>query len=676
MVKTKKLVPLKQRVFEKRGIGILPVIAFSNKTESLFHDSWNCPFRQSLVLLMAGIAFFLAGQGNAIGQEPVDFAHDILPILQSRCAKCHTNEVFKGELSLESRETLLDSGVIEIGSCEDSELYMRIASDDPDRQMPPEGDRLTKSQIEMIGKWIDTGLEWPSEITLKTKKFSRSLELSAVTLSEAKNELTEPIDQLLAEYFQKSSVEYPKPLSDWQFVRRAKMDLLGQLPTPDEIARFVGSQDAGKHQMLIHEFLSRDRDYADHWISFWNDLLRNDYAGTGYIDGGRTQITQWLHRSLIENKPYDQFVRELINPSPESVGFINGIKWRGNVNASQIQPLQFSQNISQVFLGINMKCASCHDSFIDDWKLADAYGLAAITADQPLEMYRCDVPTGETAKSKFVFPSIGQIDDSLSRTQRLAKLAELITSRSNGRFPRTIVNRLWERMMGRGLVHPVDVMAGEAWSETMLDFLALDLVEHGYDLKRTLKSIATSQIYRSQSMTDQAQASGQPFVFHGVYAKRMTAEQLVDAVWQLTGAGPTKMDANIQVDGVEDADIPVRASLVNSDALMRSLGRPNREQVVTTRPAELSTLQALELSNGETLSGWLSRGAEKWIQAKKQNNWTNDQLLSRLFLEALSREPTATEIALMGWDEQQELQQPLEDVLWMIMMLPDFQIVQ
>ena len=86
-------------------------------------------------------------------------------------------------------------------------------------------------------------------------------------------------------------------------------------------------------------------------------MLRNDYAGTGYIDGGRKQITGWLYRALIENMPYDRFVRELISPSSESEGFINGIKWRGRVNASQVREIQFSQNVSQVFFGINMKCA-------------------------------------------------------------------------------------------------------------------------------------------------------------------------------------------------------------------------------------------------------------------------------------------------------------------------------
>ena len=159
-------------------------------------------------------------------------------------------------------------------------------------------------------------------------------------------------------------------------------------------------------------------------MTFWNDLLRNDYAGTGYIDGGRKQITGWLYQALIDNKPYDRFVRELISPSPESEGFIKGIKWRGRVNASQVREIQFSQNVSQVFFGINMKCASCHDSFIDRWKLVDAYGLAAVIAEEPLEIARCDKPTGQIAAPEFLWPELGTIDADQPRAKRLERLAE------------------------------------------------------------------------------------------------------------------------------------------------------------------------------------------------------------------------------------------------------------
>ncbi|MBV8606396.1 MAG: DUF1553 domain-containing protein, partial [Singulisphaera sp.] len=209
-------------------------------------------------------------------------------------------------------------------------------------------------------------------------------------------------------------------------------------------------------------------------------------------------MTGWLYQALLENRPYDEFVRELINPSPESEGFINGIKWRGRVNASQVREIQFSQNISQVFFGINMKCASCHDSFIDHWKLDDAYGLAAIVADRTLGIYRCDKPTGIQATPHFLWPELGTIDPALPRAKRLEQLAGLVTHPDNGRFTRTIVNRLWQRLMGRGIVHPVDVMANRPWSEDLLDYLAVYLIEHDYDLQELIAHIVSSRTYQSR----------------------------------------------------------------------------------------------------------------------------------------------------------------------------------
>ena len=120
------------------------------------------------------------------------------------------------------------------------------------------------------------------------------------------------------------------------------------------------SADPAKRTKLVTSLLEDSAKYADHWISYWNDLLRNDYTGTGFITGGRKQITGWLHRALVENMPYDRFVRELVSPSAASRGFIDGITWRGEVNSSQTVPIQFAQNVGQTFLGINLKCASCH----------------------------------------------------------------------------------------------------------------------------------------------------------------------------------------------------------------------------------------------------------------------------------------------------------------------------
>src|SRR5690606_9790795 len=140
---------------------------------------------------------------------------------------------------------------------------------------------------------------------------------------------------------------------------------------------------------------------------------------------------------------------------------------------------------------INMKCASCHDSFIDRWKLDEAYGLAAIFATEPLEIHRCDRATGKMAKAAWIFPELGEVDAAAPRTERLKTLAALMTDERNGRFSRTVTNRIWHRMMGRGIVYPVDAMHTRPWSGDLLDWLAANFTESGYDLKKLIHRIAT-----------------------------------------------------------------------------------------------------------------------------------------------------------------------------------------
>src|SRR6185369_6141558 len=126
--------------------------------------------------------------------------------------------------------------------------------------------------------------------------------------------------------------------------------------------------------------------------------------------------------------------------------------------------------------------ASCHDSFIDRWKLDDAYAMAAIVADRPLNVHRCDKPTGRQASARFLFPALGDIDPKQPKPKRLEQLARLVTHADNGRFARTIANRVWQRLMGRGIVHPVDVMANPPWDADLLDYLGSYLAGQKYDL--------------------------------------------------------------------------------------------------------------------------------------------------------------------------------------------------
>jgi cytochrome c553 len=638
----------------------------------------------------------------------IDFGRDVQPILVTSCVRCHARGKAKGGFSIETRDALLKGGdngpAVLPGNSEASELIALVAGLDPENVMPQKGSRLTPAQIATLRAWIDQGVPWQSGVTF-ARADPRNLVPRRPAVPAASSQLVNPIDRLLQPYFAKAGIDPGPPADDRVLVRRLYLDVTGLLPPPKAVQAFVADRRPNKRALLVSRLLADRVGYAEHWLSFWNDLLRNDYRGPGYIDGGRQQITAWLYAALVQNLPYDQFVAELVDPVPASEGFSKGIIWRGVVNASQTPQMQAAQNISQVFMGVNLKCASCHDSFINDWQLADAYGMAGIYADAPLQMVECDRPTGETAPVKFLYAGLGSIDPLATRAERLKQLAAVITSASNGRLPRTLVNRIWARLMGRGLVEPVDDMEREAWHPDLLDWLAEDFVANGFDVKKTIERILTSRAYQraAADLPDRRE----DYVFRGPAVRRMTAEQFADAlgtitgVWQEAPAGdfdftilddrtwtawrarwslvPSHIaprpftDAVARRIAVTSRHARVRASLAASDSLMTALGRPTREQVVTTRVAPATTLQALELLNGQTLARSLRSGAERLTAIPPS---TPALLVDRIYLRALGRRPNQGEmnvcLEMLGGRLETG---GVEDLLWSVAMLPEFQLI-
>lgn len=749
-----------------------------------------------------------------------------------------------------------------------SSIIALVAGVDPDEVMPKKGKRLTTNEVAVLRAWIDQGLPWDASINFAPVQPNNfDPRRPAIPMAHtapgsagfADRKSGNPLDNFLDVYFQKNHIDSPGVVSDRVFARRVYLDALGLLPPPKELEDFVSSHQRNKRELLVRELLSRNEAYAQNWLSFWNDLLRNDYKGTGYIDGGREQITRWLYSALETNMPYDQFVAELVNPGKGSEGFTKGIVWRGVVNASQMPQMQAAQNISQVFMGVNLKCASCHDSFINDWRLSDSYGLANVFSDKPLEIYRCDTPTGQQAATKFIFPQLGDIPATTNRAERLAALARDMTCSRDGRLTRTLVNRLWARLLGRGLVEPVDDMQQAAWDKDMLDWLAQDFADSHYDMKHTLARIMTSRAYQLPAV-DSGEKAATNYVFTGPAVRRLSAEEFRDALAALTGVGYAKPDADlplspaertlyrerqapkwiwndphaaektragaiyarkvvhlakppaeadllvacddgftlfvngqkagqgadsatpetidirrwlkpgknvIAIEAVNDApdgkkakadaaqaetenpaglfvyawirgpggergvvmdfvsdaswmvsDQPsadwkelrcdashwnsaselgpatmapwhldddlvpkrfaklhrrnVRASLVASDPLQTALGRPSREQVASSRSSEATTLQAMELTNGETLADILHRGAAQVIKEKSNGRG----LVDAIYEQALGREPTGAELGLATeMVGEKPAPEGTEDFLWAMVMLPEFQLI-
>ena len=520
-----------------------------------------------MILVTAAVClvftFSVSGEEISIpsaAKTKIDFASHVKPIFKKSCVRCHGDEKHKGGLSIATRETLLkggeSGGAVVVGKSAESLLIKLVSGLEPDLVMPKKGDRLTSEQIGLLRAWIDQGLSWEDGFSFGRKWRKAPLKPRRPKLPVAENGsgLTHPIDLLLQPYLKKIKFKIGKPVSEVVFARRVHLDIIGLLPKPEDLDEFINGENVNKRSLLVQKLLEDRKAYTEHWLTFWNDALRNAYRGTGYIDGGRKQITSWLYKALYDNMPYNQFVHELISPKNGSGGFIRGIKWRGVVNASQRMELQAAQNVSQVFLGTNVKCASCHDSFINYWKLADSYGLASVFADKPLELFRCDKPTGKISQVKFIYPELGEIDASAPKNVRMKQLADILTSPENGRLSRTIVNRLWAWFFGRGIVEPVDDMDQAPWSEDILDWLAIDLQDNEYNLKHTIEIICTSQAYQLESV-GAPMPDEKNFNFRGPLVRRMTAEQFVDAVASLSGVWPNRPATKVVAQASTDVGV-------------------------------------------------------------------------------------------------------------------------
>lgn len=538
------------------------------------------------------VRLFLAILLAAPASAEVDFARDVHPILTSRCAACHTGDKAQAGLDLNTRAEVVRSVVP--GKSAASLLIQRVTGEKGPR-MPLRGNALTAGEIDILKRWIDEGALGPR--VAEAVRWIAPLEPRKPAVPPG---IGHPIDALLAT---KGAV-----VDDAVFARRVWLDLWGLLPTPEELQVFTNDRSPDKRARLIDRLLSNNTNYAAHWISFYNDLLRNDEGVVYY--GERKTIGAWLRKSLEANLPYDRFVSTLINPlaKDDPEGFILGITWRGEVPASERPPLQAAQNSAQAFLGINLKCNSCHDSFISNWKLHDAYGLASFFSPEPLEMVRCDVKTGRIAKPKFLYPELGEVKTEGTLEERRAEAARMFTLPANGRLRRTLVNRYWKQLFGRGIVEPVDDMSAEPWNADLLDWLASDFADHGHDMKYLLRLIMTSRAYQLPSLLDVPPRTGERYTFRGPHKRRLTAEQFADAVASLTGEWRLKTSPK-----AEPARY-VRDWELKNSSLTRALGRPIRDQVVTERLVAPTTLQSLELVNGSTLAEWLREGARRLVE--------------------------------------------------------------
>ncbi|HWB08987.1 MAG TPA: DUF1549 and DUF1553 domain-containing protein [Pirellulales bacterium] len=485
------------------------------------------------------------------------------------------------------------------------------------------------------------------------------------------------IDALAARKLRELGIP-PSPLcDDATFLRRAFLDAIGTLPTPDEAKAFLDSTDPDKRTKLVDRLLGLTGDpaqdiygnqYAAYWTLKWADLLRCNSASIG--EQGMWALHNWIGESLRQNKPFDQFVREIITAkgSVYSSGPANFFRVANN-------PQDRAEMASQLFLGVRLACAKCHHHPFEKYGQDDYYGFAAFFArvgvkgSQEFGLFGGEQVVLVSSGGEIGHPRTGQImkptplegQPVAEAPDRRQPLAQWLTSPDNPFFSRNIVNRYVAYLLGRGLVEPIDDMraTNPPSNSELLDALAAEFSKSCFNVKRLLRTIMTSRLYQLDSQPLAANANDRRFYSH-YSVKRLSAEPLLDAINAATGT-TTKfknMPLGSRAIDLPDGDYP--------DYFLKTFGKPRRVSICECeRSSEANLAQALHTLNGDTVSQKIA-DANGRLQKLLQQNKPFEENVTELYLATFSRRPTADELTTCKsfLDQSPDPKTFYEDLLW------------
>lgn len=584
------------------------------------------------------------------------FHEKVLPTLRDQCYRCHAKKS-QGELRLDSLADALTGGesgspAVVPGDPDSSEMIIRVRDGD----MPPTEEGLTQPQIAALEQWVRDGAVWPAS--------SSGLDVLADVAV----------------------------VDDAAFLRRAYLDIVGVGPTAAEVKDFLASDDASKRVSAVERLLE-DHRYADHWVSFWMDLLAENPGLLNASLNSTGPFRWYLYDSLRDRKPLDRMVTELIMMrGSSSDGGSAGFALAGENDS----PMAAKAHIlASAFLGIELQCARCHDSPYHSTTQEDLFSVAAMLNRKPLSppktsrvpaeffegigresLIKVTLAPGVQVEPKWPFASVTGMEDSelldalvQNSVDSRERLAALMTGPQNLRFARVAINHLWNRLIGAPIVQPIDDWEGSTPSHPeLLDWLAFELMTHDYDLGHVQRLIMTSQLYGREAIGQNRDASADQRYFYAPDPRRLTAEQIVDSLFESSSREMDTEELTFVHDGYTTTASrmtlgkPSRAWMfagLNNERDRPSLSMPRaqavvdvleafgwiaeRQQPIAQRNQDPNVLQPGILANG-SLSMSLTRASDHSELANLAvQSETPSELLDELFLRFLARYPTPAE---------------------------------
>lgn len=499
-----------------------------------------------------------------------------------------------------------------------------------------------------------------------------------VTLPQPKTKFVRPaeanfVDKHVWDRLQELGIQPSPPADDATFLRRVYLDTIGTLPTATEARAFLTDTSANKRAKLINELLNRS-EYADFWAMKWTDLLRADKLKV--TPQGTVGLTRWLRKQFRDNRPYNEFVREIIT-AQGPVQNEGPVAFFKSVDTPEVA----ARSVSQLFLGVRIECAQCHHHPSERWGQDDYAGFVGFFTGVATKK----LPDGTDAivaraGTDQKHPRTGQLvaaralgaadADFANVTDRRHILAAWMTSDENPFVAAAIANRIWAHYFGRGLVEPIDDLrvTNPATNEPLMTALVAHLRAVKYDLKAFTATLLTSQTYQLQSDTNDSNIDDRQNFSHSP-SKPLAAEVLLDAICQTTGV-PEKFNGwplGVRAIHVWDNRMP--------SYFFRIFGRPVRATVCECERSTLPSIaQALHLMNSPEVHEKLTHrhGAARKLA---DSNLSSEATVDELFLSTLSRFPTTDERALLMAafeGEGSSRRQAIEDILWSLLNTKEF----
>jgi hypothetical protein len=479
------------------------------------------------------------------------------------------------------------------------------------------------------------------------------------------------VDRNINSKLQRLKLQPSELASDVEFLRRVSYDLAGVPPSPEEVRAFAAdkTETRRKRSTAVEKLLARE-EFVNHWSVKWSDLLQVNRNKLG--DKGVWAFREWIRESLQENRPYDRMVRELLTARGST--FKNP---PANFFRFTREPKVAMETTTQLFLGVRMVCAQCHDHPFEQWTQNQYYNLSAffgalavkggedsdeeVIYDKREEAEIHHPKDNRVMPAKFLFP-VGKA--SVRETELRESLADWVTSKENPLFAKSMANRMWSYFMGKGIIDPVDdIRASNPPSNpALLEALTRDFAEHNYDLKHLIRTIVNSRTYQLSYRPNATNESDESNFSHAL-PRRLSAEQLFDGIHLAAGVKP-KFQLVPKDSLAQDVPDPT----VGKGGFLDVFGRPERQtSCECERRSDVSLVQALNMLNGATIAEAIADPNGR-IARLILAGTADRKLVEELYLAALSRLPEGQELDLaltyMGKGARAERAQ---DLMWALL---------